>query len=122
MLSSYNKLFYENELKATISEVDSEEKQLLSQVRANISKLLTFDLRRSCKAPCDANDNYGIFFCGVRGREEQVPESSSWSNPSEVYSVILLSIGRFYFHLTSIQLFQPLHHRCSTPLKVSSMI
>lgn len=77
--------------------MDSEEKQLLSRVRANIGKLLTFDLRMSRAATSEANENYGIFFCGVRGREEQVPESSSWCNPAEVYSVIFNINFQIYF-------------------------
>lgn len=92
VLSSYNQLFYDNELIPTISEVDSDEKRLLSKVQANIRELLAAGLYE-VDAARQVNENFGIFFCGVRGREEQIAESSSWCNRSETHSVHICSFN-----------------------------
>lgn len=110
VLSSYNQLFYDNELIATISEVDSDEKRLLAKVHANIGRLLTAGLLQTVDTTRQVNENYGIFFCGVRGREEQIMESSSWRNLPEMYSVIqtfLPLCAQFpkYYTIPSAQVF-----------------
>lgn len=33
------------------------------------------------------NDDHGLYFVGVLGREKQLPESPSWYNPEEVNQV-----------------------------------
>lgn len=78
ILSSYNELFYDDELIPTILPSGSEESSILKKIKTDVLK------GRS------STENFGIFFFGIRGREEQIAASTSWRNPAETGAVISL--------------------------------
>lgn len=83
ILSSYDELFYDRELIATISSTDSGESKILKEIQAEVLKDQKY------------TENYGIMFFGIRGREEQIAESSSWRNLAETSSVRCITIRLF---------------------------
>lgn len=82
ILESYSKLSYESKLIATISVEDSDEHRLLAKVQANISS--NSKLKHAA--------NYGVYFVGVRGKDETTTDSTSWRNPHEVLEVRFILI------------------------------
>lgn len=75
ILSSFNELFYDSELIPTISPMGSEESKILKRIQAQVLKDQEY------------TENYGILFNGIRGREEQIAESTSWRNLAECAAV-----------------------------------
>lgn len=85
IMSIYSNLFYHSELIETINESDSGEIKLLRQLKEN--KILPHSDK--------TNENFAVYFYGLRGREEQSTESSSWRNICEANAVSHSSLHRF---------------------------
>lgn len=74
---------YDSKLIANISDEDSAEIKLLENVQANIDPSAM--LKHTAK--------YGAYFIGVLGKDETVPDSTSWRNPMEVHTVREIEIN-----------------------------
>ncbi|XP_015114635.1 probable RNA helicase armi [Diachasma alloeum] len=82
-----NSLFYDSELEASLSAVDSEEAQLLETLREELPE------RTPRKPPA-------IVFHGVNGEDKQDPDSPSWYNPAEATQVYLYLLRLYGAGLT----------------------
>lgn len=76
ILNFYNKNFYDNELIATVSESDSPEANILSQIQETMPKS-----ERNKKEK--RNEKHAIFFQNILGKNQQVKDSNSWFNSEE---------------------------------------
>lgn len=73
----FNSLFYNNELRAVISETDSPESELLQK----LNDILPNEKTRT--------PHHGVFFMGVNGENARDANSTSWYNVSEGKHVII---------------------------------
>lgn len=86
VMKMYNDLFYDSELIPTISETDSTEAELLIKLNPILPNSQII------------NKSHGLFFIGVRGKNQQCTDSPSWFNGAEAKSVCILFIFNvFYF-------------------------
>lgn len=83
ILSAYSQLFYNSRLIANIPAEGSAEQTILKKIQTKPEFVNS------------RTENYGIYFIGVQGREEQTFDSTSWRNPQETLEVINL----FCFYL-----------------------
>ncbi|KAI8039036.1 probable RNA helicase armi [Drosophila gunungcola] len=92
IVSTYSKLFYDDELIPMVSEKDSRECQLLSKLR------VVFEPEK------DMPQAHGTFFYGITGENRQEPDSPSWFNPQEVREVFLMTIALYRANVTPEQI------------------
>lgn len=76
----YSELFYDGDLKAMVNTDDSEEIKLLHK----LSRILPNNGER--------DENAGVIFFGVKGRNERCADSPSWYNVEEADSVSCLAL------------------------------
>lgn len=74
ILGMYNKLFYGNELEGVIKAQDSSEANLLCALQTVLWK-------------GEKNENCGIYFINVDGKNQKVADSCSWHNEKEASAV-----------------------------------
>lgn len=73
-MTVYSERFYDNDLKAMVNDVDSEDAQILKRLRPILST-------------GDRSITQGVIFFGVKGKNEKDFDSPSWFNDVEVDSV-----------------------------------
>ncbi|XP_030386246.1 probable RNA helicase armi [Scaptodrosophila lebanonensis] len=88
IMSTYSKLFYDNELIPMVSPVDSREVRLL-EVLQSVFKPNNRDLPRT----------HGTIFYGVLGENKQEPDSPSWFNYAEANEVFITAIALYRFNV-----------------------
>ncbi len=74
-MSVYNDLFYDQDLKAMVNDVDSDEVELVKRLRPilpNVEK---------------RNPTQAVIFVGVEGKSQQCADSPSWLNKAEANNV-----------------------------------
>lgn len=74
-MNAYSSLFYDDDLVAKVSDVDSDELSALERMQTDALFRQQYDR------------NYGVYFYGVRGNEERTRDSTSWRNPQETWKV-----------------------------------
>lgn len=75
-MAVYSERFYDNDLKAMVNDVNSDDAKILSELRPIL--------------PTDRKITQGVIFIGVKGRNEKGEESPSWFNVEEADSVSIL--------------------------------
>lgn len=75
ILTVYSDLFYEGRLIANVPSTGSNEQKILKRIQTKPMFTNT------------VTENYGIYFIGVHGKEEQTFDSTSWRNPQETLEV-----------------------------------
>uniref|UniRef100_A0A6P4EER3 RNA helicase n=1 Tax=Drosophila rhopaloa TaxID=1041015 RepID=A0A6P4EER3_DRORH len=92
IMSTYSKLFYDDELISMVSEKDSRESKLLSKLR------VVFEPEK------DMPQAHGTFFFGITGENRQEADSPSWFNSQEVTEVFLMTIALYRANVTPEQI------------------
>ncbi|XP_034110719.1 probable RNA helicase armi [Drosophila albomicans] len=92
IMDVYSKLFYDDELISMVSEKDSRELHLLT------------DLHEIFKPIRDIPYNQGTFFHGIIGENLQEMDSPSWFNPAEAREVFLTTIHLYRRNVKSDQI------------------
>ncbi|KAH8349998.1 hypothetical protein KR084_011019 [Drosophila pseudotakahashii] len=92
IVSTYSKLFYDDELIPVVSDKDSRELRLLSKLRC------VFEPEK------DMPQAHGTFFYGIMGENRQENDSPSWYNPQEVKEVFLMTIALYRANVSPEQI------------------
>lgn len=77
ILSPCSDLFYKGRLIPNVSPEGSNEHMILSKIQTRPRFMNHFV------------ENFGIFFIGIQGKEEQTVDSNSWRNPQETLEVLV---------------------------------
>lgn len=89
ILETYSNLSYESKLIANVSDKNSAEQKLLANIQANINP----------NSILAHTPNYGVYFVGIRGKDERVADSTSWRNIQEAFEV---GLEQFFLQFRSV--------------------